>query len=125
MKNNNRIINFLRIFFKILYKVGFVSIVLFGIGHIVCLFDVAKVSKVPFFGTSHLQLASGYDLVAGNSFTGLANFDVSLNYIRSAGLLYRVLALLNWIIPASLSLDMPIRFLMIYRNETRIVITFR
>ncbi|RZT93311.1 DUF2975 family protein [Ancylomarina subtilis] len=103
MKNNFRIINFLRIVFKILYRVGVVGIVLLGIGHIVCLFDVDKVVKVTFLGTSHLQLASGYNLITGDSFTGLADLDVSLEYIRSSGLFYRILALLNWIIPAILS----------------------
>jgi len=95
MKTNYRIINFLRILFKVFYKLSIISFVLLGIGHLIHLFVPINVPEIPFVGTAKLKIDTAYDLLLGGHFNDNIEIGLELGRIQSNDLLYRIIALLN------------------------------
>ena len=74
MKNNNRIISFLKLFFQLAYKFSIFGFVLVVISHVISLFSGENFVEIPFKGDILLSLNASYSLL----FEGGMNQDVSL-----------------------------------------------
>ncbi len=95
MRNNFRIINFLRIFFKIFYKVSIFVFVGWCLIYFVHLFVDFNVPDIPFAGNTYFKADVAYDLALGSHFNEEIELAVNLGRIHSDDLFYRFITLLN------------------------------
>lgn len=95
MKNNIRIINFLRIFFKIFYKVSIFVFVGWCLVYFVHLFVAFDVPDIPFAGNTSLKADVTYDLLMGSHYSETIDVAINLGRIHSDDLFYRFITLLN------------------------------
>lgn len=95
MKNNIKIINLLRIFFKIFYLSTFFAFVSWGLVYFVHLFVDFNVPDIPFAGKTYFKADVAYDLALGSHFNEEIELAVNLGRIHSDDLFYRFITLLN------------------------------
>ncbi|WP_372644691.1 DUF2975 domain-containing protein [Ancylomarina sp.] len=96
MKNNNRIIKFLRKQFNFIYYLFIVNLIVGGIlnvlGIIFPAFPLAELYNIRFEGGTHLYSPSSYQLLGSGVFIGDAHIRILLNGITSSGFNYRLLS---------------------------------
>ncbi|MCZ4694261.1 DUF2975 domain-containing protein [Ancylomarina euxinus] len=102
MKNNIRIINFLRIFFKIFYKLSIFAFVGWGLVYFVHLFIDFRVPDIPFAGETYFKTDVAYDLILGSHYDETIDVAVNLGRIHSNDLFYRFMGLLNAVLSAGI-----------------------
>lgn len=100
MKNNIKIINFLRTFFKVFYKISIFAFVGWGLVYFVHLFVDFKVPDIPFAGKTYFKADVAYDLLMGGHFNDNIELAINLGRIHSNDLFYKFLGLLNALISA-------------------------
>ncbi|MRT91357.1 hypothetical protein [Ancylomarina sp. 16SWW S1-10-2] len=96
-------INFLRLFFSILYFISILSFVVGGIGYLINLFfDIDSIFQIPFSGVAHLKTNAAYSLMGGDSFTGTVDASITIKELIPNTFSYKLVALIDFSILATL-----------------------
>lgn len=96
MKNNFRVIKFLRKQFIFLYYLSIFNLILGAmlnvLGMIFPSFSIAELYDIRYYGGTHLYAPSSYQLLGSETFNGDAHIRIMLKGIVSSGFNYRLLS---------------------------------
>ena len=98
MKNNFRIVNILRIVFRLFYLLAYFAFAIMALGVIVNLFKSDNIISIPFSGTASFDIPTTYDLFSGDSISKDITYSLNLGRVESSGLFFQLLNFLNVVI---------------------------
>jgi len=98
MKNNNRIISFLKLFFQLAYKLAIFGFVLVAIAHTISFFSGEDFVGIPFKGNVILNLNASYSLILEGAMNQEISLGVSHIVVESGSVFAHIYSILDLLI---------------------------
>lgn len=96
MKNNFRIINFLRKLFYVLFIFAILNLVAGSLMNVMKLifpdFSMGEIGNIHLFSEANFRADTTYSLLGGDTFNGVADISIRLRRLHSEGFIYRLIS---------------------------------